>query len=118
MPGSKGRFDKEVKEAVESGILDESYIDKAVDRLLELIDRTTNTDKSIVDEDIHLKNHQLARKVAAAGGVLLKNEDKILPLKKDMNVTVIGELAKTPRYQGTGSSLVTPTKLNSFIRWY
>lgn len=115
MPGSKGRFDKEVKEAVESGILDESYIDKAVDRLLELIDRTTNTDKSIVDEDIHLKNHQLARKVAASGGILLKNENKLLPLEKNMAVTVIGELAKTPRYQGTGSSLVTPTKLNSLL---
>ena len=40
----------------------------------------------------------------------LKNEGKILPLAKDKTVAVIGDFAKTPRYQGAGSSLVNPTK--------
>lgn len=115
MPGSKGRFDKEVKKAVENGLLDERYIDQAVDNLLTLIERTTRGNKNAITEDLHNKNHQLARKVAAAGGVLLRNKNKILPLEKKSRITVIGELAKTPRYQGNGSSLVTPTKLSSLL---
>ncbi|MBK1809981.1 glycoside hydrolase family 3 C-terminal domain-containing protein [Clostridium sp. YIM B02505] len=115
MPGSKGRFDKEVKKAVENGLLDERYIDQAVDNLLTLIDRTTKGNKNAITEDLHNKNHQLARKVAAAGGVLLRNQNKILPLEKKSQITVIGELAKTPRYQGNGSSLVSPTKLSNLL---
>jgi len=41
--------------------------------------------------------------------VLLKNEDKILPLRKQGTIAVIGEFAKRPRYQGGGSSHVNPT---------
>lgn len=55
------------------------------------------------------------KKAALASGVLLKNEDQLLPLQKEEHVAVIGELAKTPRYQGTGSSQVTPTKLDSIL---
>ncbi|GFP74692.1 glycoside hydrolase family 3 C-terminal domain-containing protein [Clostridium fungisolvens] len=115
MPGSKGRFDKEVKKAVEDGLLDERYIDQAVDRLLTLIERTTKGNKESVTKELHDKNHKLARRIAAAGGILLKNDDKLLPLKDDSEVTIIGELAKIPRYQGNGSSLVTPTKLSSLL---
>ncbi|MFW2504163.1 glycoside hydrolase family 3 C-terminal domain-containing protein [Clostridium diolis] len=115
MPGSKGRFDKEVKQAVEEGRLDESFIDSSVDRLLTLIERTTNRDKSNLPLDIYEKHHQLARKVSASGGVLLKNERNTLPFKKGSEITLIGELAKTPRYQGTGSSMVMPTQLNSLL---
>lgn len=45
-------------------------------------------------------HHQLAREVARESMVLLKNEDQILPLKKEEAVAVIGAFAKTPRYQG------------------
>ena len=115
MPGSRGRFDKEVRQAVEDGRLDEGYIDMCVDRLLTLIDRTSKTDKITAKDNMYEKHHQLARKVAAAGGILLKNENRILPFEKAAEITVIGELAKTHRYQGTGSSLVSPTKLNSLL---
>ena len=43
--------------------------------------------------------------------MLLKNEDGILPLKPGARVAVIGDFAKTPRYQGAGSSHIEPTKL-------
>ena len=43
--------------------------------------------------------------------VLLKN-DGILPLDKSKKVAVIGEMAKTPRYQGAGSSQINPTHLD------
>ena len=45
----------------------------------------------------------------------LKNDDAILPVADDAKVTVIGEFARTPRYQGSGSSHITPTKMTSFL---
>ncbi len=45
--------------------------------------------------------------------MLLKNVDGILPLKKDTKVAVIGEFAQKARYQGAGSSVVNPTKLDN-----
>lgn len=115
MPGSQGRFDKEVRQAVEEGKLEESYIDACVDRLLTLIDRTINRKEDNIPEDIFEKNHKLAYEVALAAGVLLKNEGNILPINKSEKIAVIGKLAEVPRYQGTGSSLVTPTKLVSLL---
>jgi beta-glucosidase len=47
--------------------------------------------------------------------VLLKNEEAILPLKKEGTIAVIGEFAKKPRYQGGGSSHVKPTKLENIV---
>ena len=60
------------------------------------------------DKDAH---HALAAKVAQEAVVLLKNEGNILPLAAGAKVAVIGDFAATPRYQGAGSSLVNPTKL-------
>ena len=47
--------------------------------------------------------------------MLLKNADNILPLHlKDVNkIAVIGAFAKIPRYQGSGSSQVNPTKVSN-----
>lgn len=47
--------------------------------------------------------------------VLLKNDDSILPIKQNVRIAVIGEMAKKPRYQGAGSSQVTPTQVDTFI---
>ncbi len=43
--------------------------------------------------------------------MLLKN-DGILPLAEDASMVVIGELARTPRIQGAGSSQVVPTRVD------
>ena len=56
------------------------------------------------------KHHELARRAAEESIVLLKNKDNILPLMDGTKVAVLGDFAKTPRYQGAGSSLVNPTK--------
>jgi beta-glucosidase len=47
--------------------------------------------------------------------VLLKNDDAVLPLAADASVAVIGELARTPRYQGAGSSQINPTRLDNAL---
>ncbi|MDE7089796.1 MAG: glycoside hydrolase family 3 C-terminal domain-containing protein, partial [Prevotella sp.] len=45
--------------------------------------------------------------------VLLKNDDNILPIKKGQKIAVIGEMAKDPRFQGAGTSVINPTMLDT-----
>jgi beta-glucosidase len=47
--------------------------------------------------------------------VLLKNEDGVLPLAPTSRIAVIGEFARTPRFQGAGSSQVTPTRVDTAL---
>lgn len=115
MPDSKGRFDAEVIVAVRSGTLDEALIDRMVDRILTLIDCCPGQEASHLPPDLFDQHHQLARRIAADCAVLLKNEDSILPLARPERVNIIGAFAKAPRYQGTGSSQVTPTQRSSVL---
>ena len=112
MPSSGGVGDKKIIKAVESGQLAEEVLDKAVIRLLTVILKAENNKKENVsyDKDEH---HQLAREVARECIVLLKNEDNILPLKKNGTIALVGAFAKTPRYQGGGSSHINPTKIDN-----
>ncbi|MEJ6950838.1 glycoside hydrolase family 3 C-terminal domain-containing protein [Natronospora cellulosivora (SeqCode)] len=130
MPGSSPVNDKKIVDAVKDGSLDEKELDKAVKRILQLIEKVeenkeqfekninknnTGTDK--IAELDYEKHHQLARKAAAESMVLLKNEDQLLPIKLDesTSIAILGELAETPRYQGAGSSKVRPTKVSNAL---
>jgi beta-glucosidase len=112
MPGTKNGNDAKIVAAVEAGQLDEAVLDRAVERILTLIfkaDATLSQD-FVCDMEAH---HALARRVAAEGAVLLKNDDDILPLQKMVRFALIGRFAKVPRYQGAGSSLMNPTRLDN-----
>lgn len=114
MPTDEGLADREIAEAVKNGSLKEEDLDKVAARMLEFIfrcleDRKVN-DGAKADYDAHF---ELAADIAASGAVLLKNNG-LLPLKKDAKIAVIGSLAKTMRYQGSGSSRINPYKLMSF----
>ena len=104
---------RKLLKALEDGKISEHTIDERVDELLDL---ALSTDEAIqkaprkFDEAAH---HQLAKRAAAESIVLLKNEDGILPLKHGKKVTLIGDFAIKPRYQGAGSSMVNPTRLDS-----
>ncbi|MBB6479850.1 glycoside hydrolase family 3 C-terminal domain-containing protein [Spirochaeta isovalerica] len=115
MPTTGGETNREIVEAVKKGQLEESVLDKAVDRLLELAFRTdkylSQTDQTINWD----KHHALARKAAEESIVLLKNEEDILPLKETDTIALIGEFAERARFQGAGSSIVNPKKLDSFL---
>ena len=66
--------------------------------------------KAAEEEARRKAEEEAARKAAEESVVLLKNSNNILPLKPGTKVAVIGDFAKTPRYQGAGSSLVNPAK--------
>jgi len=112
MPGLPNGNDASIVAAVQSGRLDEAVLDRAVERLLTLIFKAHETlaaDFSY-DKDAH---HTLARIVAGEGAVLLKNEANLLPLPGNGRVALLGRFAKQPRYQGAGSSLMNPTRLDN-----
>jgi len=108
MPGPQDRRVKAVAEAVRSGDLDSTLLDASVRRILQTVAKAQATPKGgDFDADAH---HELARRVAAEGMVLLKN-DGILPLKGQQQIAVIGRSAVDAHYQGGGSSHVNPTRV-------
>jgi len=113
MPSTSGETDQEIIEAVKSGYLDESILDENVDRLLTLIFDTYN-EKSDSMEKFNIEtHHKLAEEAALESIVLLKNNNKILPLDEKKKIAIIGDFAVKPRFQGAGSSIVNPTKLDN-----
>ena len=111
MPGGSDYMEKEVLQAVKNGTLPESCVDDRARRVLKLVFRAAETLKNPAHCDCEA-HHVLAKRAALEGAVLLKNEDGILPLKKDAKIAVIGAMAKSIRYQGSGSSHINPTKLS------
>ncbi len=114
MPASGGRTDAQLVDAVRSGDLDESALDLAAQRNLDLVRKVVAGARPDASYDA-AAHHALAREVAAASIVLLRNEGGALPLDPGASVAVVGELARTPRYQGAGSSLINPTKLDDAL---
>ncbi len=114
MPSSDGRTDAELVAAVRAGELDEAVLDLAALRTVELaLKAQAGADANAsYDVDAH---HALAREAAARSIVLLKNESELLPLAASASVAIIGEFARTPRYQGAGSSMINPTKLDTAL---
>ena len=111
MPSSHGQTDRYLVEAVRTGQLDEAILDEQVDRLLEILFATRpHITGKTYNRAAH---HDFAAKAAEKTAVLLKNEGNILPLGKDQSIAVIGDFARTPRYQGAGSSRINPTKLDN-----
>ena len=114
MPSSGGINDKKIVEAVRSGKLDEAVVDQAVERILNIIFRFTENAKPDTPWDKEAQ-HQLAAEIAADCMVLLKNDDKILPIRKEDTVAFIGEFADKPRFQGGGSSHINCFRTTSAL---
>jgi beta-glucosidase len=110
MPGPREQRVEAVVEAVRSGELTESTLDESVRRILGIVFRAAETPKGApFDAAAH---HALARRIAAEGMVLLKNNG-ILPLEKHQHIAVIGRAAKEAHFQGGGSSHINPTQVDS-----
>ena len=115
MPSSGGVTDAQLVAAVRDGSLAESVLDTAADRVIDLVGKAlAGADAGATyDAEAH---HALAREVAGRSIVLLKNEG-VLPLVTDAGrtIAVVGEFARTPRYQGAGSSQIVPTRLDNAL---
>jgi beta-glucosidase len=115
MPGPTDTGDRELVNAVEGGRLDPALLQTAADRVAALVGRAAGRQPGDYDAEAH---HELAREIAGRAIVLLKNDGGVLPLDAtdgNQSIAVIGEFARTPRYQGGGSSLITPTRLDDAL---
>lgn len=113
MPGiSKGSDYLIYKEASTN----EKYLEllnESTSRIIKLIERCNQ----FKVKEFSLENSlSLASKIASESMVLLKNEDDILPLKRNQSVALIGNFAKNPRYQGAGSSRINPIFLDNLFQ--
>jgi beta-glucosidase len=109
MPGRPE--DDRLRVAAAAGRLDRQALANTAQRLALLAERTTpdTSEERVIDLDRH---HQLTRRAAAESAVLLVNDETLpLNLENSRSLAVIGELARTPRYQGAGSSAVNPTRV-------
>ena len=108
MPGDTAVSLKKVYDALSDGSLSEDEANACVTRILAATERFASASKTeSFDRDRH---SELAAEVAADSAVLMKN-DGTLPLDITKPVCVIGELFEKMRYQGSGSSMISPTKV-------
>ena len=112
MPCSGDLNTNRIIAAVKDGTLDEKILDERVDKVVDLIVKSKPALEKTYTYDVDA-HHAIAQKIAEGSMQLLKNDDGILPLKAGQKVAVIGEMAKAPRFQGAGSSVINPTKLSN-----
>lgn len=107
--------DDQIVAAGKDGRIPAAQLDEMAQGMIDLVTKARpamSRDGYQYDVDAH---NEVARQAAVESMVLLKNEDATLPVAKGAKIAVIGEFARTPRYQGAGSSLINPTKLTSFL---
>ncbi|GAA0426422.1 glycosyl hydrolase [Actinoplanes capillaceus] len=112
MPGPDADGDAALVAAVESGDLDPALLRRSAERVREMVLKAGKRPAGGYDAEAH---HALAREIAGRAIVLLKNDGDLLPLGSSSTLAVIGEFARTPRYQGGGSSQITPTRLDDAL---
>lgn len=116
MPGPAVHMGEKLQQAVDRGEVDEHQLDDKVRRQLRLMARTgrlaapEHRPETAGDDPAH---RALARRAAAAGMVLLKNEGPLLPLESPRRIALIGPNALGPQIQGGGSGGVTPHEITS-----
>ncbi len=113
MPGCGDDSPVQLLQTVREGRIPEETVDQRVDELLELI---LSTDKARKPGTLDVQgHHETALEAATEAIVLLKNEGGLLPLNQRCKVAVIGDFAQKPRYQGAGSSMVNPTRVDNTL---
>ena len=108
MPGGRGEGKAQIIEAIKSGEISEELLNEMVDRILQVAFKKKNTVKNLNRDE----QHKIALEIAEESIVLLRNEEKILPLNKS-KIIIVGDMAKKPRYQGAGSSTINPYKIEN-----
>ena len=111
MPGDIGHNRQVVFDAVKDGRLSEQTLNTAVRRVLNMINNTMKNSGRIPEK--FLEHASLAKEIAVDSAVLMKNDNKSLPISESGNYLVVGEMFENMRYQGAGSSLLHPYKLTT-----
>lgn len=103
-------FGAPLKSAVQNGSLPEQYVDRAVRRILGVMDRFGLLDGSVPPRPARnaKAGAAVALEVAKAGATLLRNENRTLPLTAGASVAVIGPTGTLPFVSGGGSAHVVP----------
>ncbi len=114
MPSSGGVNDKKIVEAVKNGKLSKADLDKSCERVLTLVDNYLNGREEAPVWDKNA-DHELAAEIASQCMVLLKNDDRVLPLSRNKKIAFIGKFAKQPRFQGGGSSFINALKVTDAL---
>ena len=115
-------YTKHLEQLVEEGRVSMETIDTAVRRVLEVkfkknLFENPYCKMPIIDRTEHLK---CARELAAECMVLLKNENKVLPLSKDKKIALLGPLVHERRallgsWAGSGKAEDTPTFYEAMV---
>ncbi|KAL2820526.1 glycoside hydrolase superfamily [Aspergillus cavernicola] len=107
MPGKTRWRGDALAHAVSSNKVNEFVLDERVRNVLNLVNYVEplgipeNAEEKILNRP---EDQALLRRVAAESVVLMKNEDNILPFKKEKSIAVIGPNAKIAAYCGGGSA--------------
>ena len=110
MPGLDNSRFKRLYKDLKKGNMTLEELDEACIPMIDL-ERKVKQGRQIKLDCDYSNNEQIAREVANNCAVLLKNEQNILPINKNQNVLFIGGFIFNPRYQGGGSSNITPYSL-------
>ncbi|MFI6622473.1 beta-glucosidase [Streptomyces sp. NPDC050528] len=108
-------FDAPLKSAVQNGSLPERYVDRAVRRILGVMERFGLLDGSVPPRPARdaKAGAAVALEVAKAGATLLRNENRTLPLIGSGGIAVIGPTGTLPFVSGGGSAHVVPDHADS-----
>lgn len=107
---------RQILAALDERTLTENELDQCVDDLLDAVLKLKENQEKpkTFNQKTH---HDLARRAAEESVILLKNQiidgRPLLPLKNNCTIALIGDFAMNPRYQGAGSSMVNPTKVET-----
>lgn len=109
---------RELEGAVKAGTLSEADLNARAAEVAKIahLTKTEGVGRNdLLKDAVAAAHHEIARKVAENSSVLLKNASATLPLQSGTCVAVIGDMATTPRFQGSGSSKVNATREENIL---
>ena len=102
-PGSDARF-KKLLDAINNGSLAMADVDRAIERILQLVVKTPKFKGYVPSQTPDLAAHaKVCKTVADEGVVLLKNEKTALPVSRDQEIALFGTTSYDFIAGGTGS---------------
>lgn len=121
MPGPKTIYGARLVDAVNQGDVSVADLDTRVEAVLKLVERTRASERSVDDQEYTVDDpteRALCRRASAAGTVLVRNVDNVLPLQPEKlhRIALLGPNARMTRTQGGGSSSMQALSRKSILR--